>query len=115
MVIDHRVDVRLRIVEAQGVALQREHVGVLGGDDGRADIHVGQEAQIVVINGSSKLADVAGAAEFHGGGNAGDGSGPNAAGDGIPGDLDFLSGSEAAYVGLVDEDADQDVGKIGEL
>ena len=66
-------------------------------------------------SGAGDFADVARAAKFHGGRNGADNAGPDAAGQGVPGDFDFLSGGEAADIGLVDECAHQHVGKIAFL
>src|SRR5208282_1572480 len=88
---------------------------MLGGNDGDADVHVRQQTQIVVVDRTRDLAHVTSAAKFYGGGNGVDGAVPDAAGDCIPGDFDFLSFGEAADVRLVDESPDQHVRKIAFL
>jgi hypothetical protein len=108
----HLINVRLGVVNVHSFPQQREHAAVFSGDDGNAYIHVGQQAQIMVVERAGDLADVARAAEFDGGRNGADSAVPDASGQGVPGDFDFLAGGEAADVGFVDEGAHQHPGEI---
>src|SRR5580700_9390842 len=113
--VDYFIDVRLSVVNAHGFTQQREHAAVFSGDDGNAHIDVGQQVSIMVVERAGDFAHVARAAKFDRGGNGTDSAVPDASGEGVPGDFDFLAGGEAAYVGFVDEGTHQHLGKIAFL
>src|ERR1700691_4718526 len=113
--VDYFINIRLSVVNAHGFTQQREHAAVFSGDDGNAYIDVGQQVTIMIVERAGDLAHVARATECDGGGNGTDSAVPDASGEGIPGDFDFLAGGEAAYVGFVDEGTHQHLGKIAFL
>ncbi len=58
--VDDAENVRLALVDAQSVALQREDIAVFGDDDGDADIDVRQQSKIVIVDDASGLAYISG-------------------------------------------------------
>src|SRR5579864_2187954 len=56
--VDDFENVRLALVDAQSVALQGEDIVVLGDHDSDADVDVGQQAQIGIVNDACGLAYV---------------------------------------------------------
>ena len=103
LAIDNLIDVGLGVVHVHGFAQKSEDAAAFGGDDGDADIDVGQQTKIVVVDRACDLAHVARAAKFDGGRNGADGSIPDASGQCVPGNFDSLSSGETADFGLVDE------------
>src|SRR5580704_227453 len=113
--VDYFINVRLSVVNAHGFTEQGQHAAVFSGDDGNAYIDIGQQVSIMVVEGAGDFAHVPRAAEFDGGGNGTDSAVPDAPGEGVPGNFDFLAGGEAAYVGFVDEGTHQHLGEIAFL
>src|ERR1700722_18828516 len=90
--IDYLKNVGLGVVHVHSFAKKSENAGAFGGDDDDADIDVGQEAEIVVVDGAGVPAHITRATKFDGGGNGADGSIPDASGQCVPGDFDSLPG-----------------------
>ncbi len=106
LVVDNLEDVRTSVVDTNRVAWQRENVCMFSGHDGDADIHVWQELEVVIVDGTSCFADVAGAAQLHRRRDCGDAAVPGPSRNCVPGKLNLLPGNQTAHIGFVDEDAD---------
>ena len=88
---------------------------MLGRDDRDSDVDIGQEFQILVIYDAGGLADVARTVQFHRRRNGSHGGRPHTSRDGVPGNLDRISRSKSADVGLIDESAEQHFSQIRHL
>ena len=108
-------DVGAAVVHAQGVALECEHVLVLRGHDGDADVNVGEQAEVLIVDQASGFAHVSIAAEFNRGGHRIHRTIPDASGDGIPCDLNFLADLETSDIGLVDKGAYENLRQVSFL
>src|SRR5438105_4388184 len=102
-VVHHLIDEAASIFLVDGLTRDGEDVVVPRGDDEHADVRVGQQLAVFVVNLRGDFADGAGAAHDDGGGDSGDAAFPDAAGNRVPRDLNFLVGGEAADIGLVNE------------
>ena len=88
---------------------------MLGQNDGHIHIRVGQQTEIMIIENTHHLADIACAPQLNSGGKRGHSAGPDAARQGIPADFRFLAGDQAADIGFVDVSADQNFREVGFL
>ena len=75
----------------------------------------GKSLQILVIYDAGCLADVARAAQPDGRWDGSHGGAPNASGNGVPGNLNWISRSQSAHIGFIDESADQHFSQIRHL
>src|SRR4029077_10594226 len=108
-------NVGLGVVRSNRLSRYYEHVVVLGSDDRDSDVYIRQEFQILVIYDAGRLADVARTAQLHCRWEGSHGGPPNPSTNGIPGNLNRISGSQSAHVGFVDESADQHFSQIRHL
>src|SRR6476660_6903759 len=88
---------------------------MLGDNDGNADVDVGQQTQILIVDEAGDFTDIPVAARLHGRGNRVDDPDPGAPRYGIPCNLDSLYGLQTSHVGFVDESPHQYFREIGFL
>src|SRR5690349_24962692 len=93
--------ITLPVILVNSFARYSENIGVFGGGDGDADIHVGNEPPIAVVNLAGDLADITGSPHLDLAGNLRHGPLPAASRHGIPGYGYLFSGRQISQVSFV--------------
>src|ERR1700686_2304355 len=111
-VVDDLVDVRLAIVQTDGLARYGEDIAMFRGNNCDAHVDVREKLEVAVVHDTGRLPDVTSAMKFYDGRDHTDCALPGSLGHRVPGYFDSLSRGEASDIGLVHEGSHPDFGEV---